>query len=181
MKFRKTCTVFSIALLVLSGCSESREGNPRPVPSVESSGSVESPAPGTDVGVFGDTKACDLLNQALQGQGYNAGEVSNSGSLNGCQASKSGIAVRLDLDDQQGVDELRGDPSQMYEGDVNGRRAKQLKRPSSPGAGCYVAMEVGAKARAMVLAGFGTNPSVDEACVEAEKLAAAVEPQLPRV
>ncbi|AXB47578.1 hypothetical protein A4R43_38205 [Amycolatopsis albispora] len=67
----------------------------------------------------------------------------------------------------------------MHTGEVNGRPAKQLKRPSSPGAGCYVAIEVGACARALVLAGFGTNPSVEDACAEANKLATAVEPELP--
>ncbi|AXB44715.1 hypothetical protein A4R43_21225 [Amycolatopsis albispora] len=89
--------------------------------------------------------------------------------------------MALDLDDQQGLDDLRSDPARTYDARLNGRSAKQVKgQDKEDGGSCEVFFEVAAKARTGVTVVLGTGRSTDEACQEAGKLAEAVEPLLPK-
>ncbi|UJW32818.1 DUF3558 family protein [Saccharothrix sp. AJ9571] len=167
------------ALTVLSaGCTPNEEGRPQPVRTLDASPSSVSPG-GSPAG-FGDLKSCDLLDKALEGQGYPASEADNVGSSNGCSTNKFGSAMSLNLDDKQGVDDLAADPSKAYDGKINGRRIRQVKEIDGSEATCLVLLEVSAKARAMVSVTLGTQGSTNQACDDAFSVAQAVEPQLPK-
>ncbi|WP_153035247.1 DUF3558 family protein [Amycolatopsis sp. YIM 10] len=181
---RKSYVLVGITLLAtLSACSEKSNGQALPTSdsgtsAVPSSGS-NPPVDGADV--FGGIKACEVLDKALEGKGFKPGYVQNAGSHNGCASEKTSFAVALDLDDKQGLGDLRSDPARTYDARLNGRSAKQVKgRDEEDGGTCEIFFEVAEKARTGVTVVLGTGGSTDEACQEAGKLAEAVEPLLPK-
>lgn len=171
-------TTIMPALVLLVGCSTGQEGQPQPAPTsapVSSAGADTDPAQ-----KFGDLDSCVLLDKALAGQGFSAGEADNVGSANGCSASKVGSATSLNLDDKQGVDDLKVDPAKAHAGKINGRRIRQVQEIDGSEATCLVLLEVAATARAMVSVTLGTQGGTEQACQDAFSLAEAVEPQLPQ-
>lgn len=173
----------AFSLVLLASCTDLRPGTPSPV--VESTGTASATPPSgtsdSSIGAFGELKACDVLNRALNGQDFPPGEPSTIGSGNGCQSPKSGLFVALDLDDKQGIEDLRAPDSKKFDAKVNGRVAIQLKDAMNVGNGCQLAMKVATKARAMVTVSTGGAKTVDETCEIAGTIAVAVEPQLPKV
>ncbi|MGA6166111.1 DUF3558 family protein [Amycolatopsis magusensis] len=176
---RSLISLASVAsvLLLLSACSPEQQGRPQVVqnPTVGSS-SEAIPSPQG----LGEMNACSVLDKALADKEFPAGEDSDIGSNNGCRSVKVGITTSLDLDDQQGVDDVRADPSKIYEGKIHGRRILQVKEGDGDEGMCQVLLEVASKARAMVTVTVGSKGNTDQACDDAFSIAQAVEPQLPK-
>lgn len=162
------------AVLGLSGCgSAERTGQAVPAASSAPVASSDGSA------VFDGTAACELLDVVGSPLGFPPGRVSNTGSDNGCQTSKSGVALSLDLDSRQSYDDLRGDPNLIFDGTVNQRPAK-LRHDKTKGlVGCSVSLRVATMARAIVGIGTGVNGTSEQACEQAKQAAEGIEPLLP--
>ncbi|SDY15866.1 Protein of unknown function [Amycolatopsis xylanica] len=164
-----------VGVALLAGCSPNTPGKAEPAPAV--SGTPSSSAAST---VFGDLKSCDLLNEALAGQSFPAGEPDRAGGPNSCAAQKAGYGTAgLALHSGLGLKDFTSDPSKIHDGDVNGRPAAQLRDIVGSKGGCAVAVAVGDKNRAFVNVVLSAG-STDEACDFAMSVAKKVEPFLPK-
>ncbi|UJW28688.1 hypothetical protein L3Q67_25840 [Saccharothrix sp. AJ9571] len=126
-----------------------------------------------------DLNACSILDNALEGKDFPRAEDSDIGSNNGCRSNKMGNSTALDLDDQQGVDDVRAAPARIHDGSINGRRILQVKENGGTEGMCQIMLEVSTESRAMVTVTFGSRGDTDQACAEALSTAEAIEPQLP--
>ncbi|MFI6031837.1 hypothetical protein [Amycolatopsis magusensis] len=180
-QMRSVVRVSALVLALIfsaSACTDRVSGVSQEHSPPSSEESVASIPPSEDV--FSGIRACDLLDQAVRGQGFPPGTFSDLSTDNGCKAAKPGVVVGLALDDVQGIDELKADSPRRYDGDVNGRRSVQVKDTVGDGGACEVGMEVAEEARAVVGVVLGSNRPTDEACVHAGEIALAVEPALPK-
>lgn len=161
--------------IALAACSPTTPGTPEPVSSSGAASSSNSPS------VFGDLKACALMDKALTDQGFAASQPERAGGSNSCSAQKSGYGqVGLSLHDGLGIKDFPNfDPKKMFDGDVNGRKAVQIRDGVRGEGDCMIAMAVGDKNRAFVNAALNTG-STDEACDFAMSVAKKIEPSLPK-
>ncbi|MFI6030767.1 DUF3558 family protein [Amycolatopsis magusensis] len=166
-------------MTLLAGCSPNEGGRPRPMltPSEEPTAATSAGAPPPSLR---DLDACALLNTALKGKQFPPAEDSDIGSENGCRSNKRGNSTALDLDDQQGVDDVQAAPARIHDGRINGRRIVQVKENGGTAGMCQVLLEVSTKSRAMVTVTLGSRGDTDQACAEAMSTADALEPQLPQ-
>ncbi|MBP2181270.1 hypothetical protein [Amycolatopsis magusensis] len=171
-----------MASLTTVGCAGEEPGRPTPDPATQSGELSPVPPTGGESsrGIFGDTKACELLDPVLPAQGFPAGEPTDIGGDNGCTASKSGASTTFYLDDQQSIDDLKGSPEKKFTGDLNGRRLLRVEDVRGDGGGCQIGIEVAAKARAVVTIVLGSNRPTAEACELAATMGTEIEPKLPR-
>jgi hypothetical protein len=164
--------------VVLSGCSDERGGTPLPaLTNSHSSGPAESNSPSQEV--FGELKACEVLDKALDSQGFPPAVVDQAGGDNGCDTSKPRVAsVALSLQPDLGIQDTNADPTKIYEGKVNGRPAVQIREPLGSTGGCGIMIKVTENSRAHVTAAY--NGTTDKACQFITEVAEKVEPQLPK-
>ncbi|WP_081736569.1 DUF3558 family protein [Amycolatopsis orientalis] len=163
--------------LTLSACSSEKPGNamtatnPTPPPSTQGNGTAN---------VFGDLKACDLLEPITTPKGFDPPVVETAESDNGCAAQKRRYAsVSIYLVPEAGIDQLSAGQGTKIPTKVGGREAVEIPGDSGTEA-CTVAIAVTPNARmtASTSLNEGTN---EEACALARELAVAAEPKLPRV
>ncbi|MBN6037627.1 DUF3558 family protein [Amycolatopsis sp. 195334CR] len=175
----RTLVIPMLALAFLAACTVEGPGNsvtvPAEPPAAESTGSSPSPRD-----IFAGVQVCEVLDGAVAGQGFPPGKFSDIGSDNGCRVEKTGISLGMSLDDKQGIDDFKVDPSKRFSGEVNGRRAFQVKEPLGEVGDCQVAVDMGANARFIITVALGSNRPTDEACAQATKTAQVVEPELPK-
>ncbi|KFU80589.1 Protein of unknown function [Amycolatopsis lurida] len=163
--------------LLLSGCSQEKPGNAVPGPSSAAPSSSQS---GNPANVFGDLKACELLEPTTTPKGFAAPEIERYESDNGCAAQKRGYAsVSIYLVPEAGIDQLSPGQGTKVPTKVGGREAVEIPGDSGTEA-CTVAIAVTPTARmtASTSLNEGTN---EEACALARELAIAAEPKLPKV
>jgi hypothetical protein len=125
-------------------------------------------------------KACDVLDEALEGQGFKPAVAEKAGGDNGCDTNKSqfgtvGLALQPDL----GIDDLNADPSKQYTGKINGRPSIQIRDGVGSSGNCAIAIEVTENSRAL-LSSVLSSGTTDEACAFVTEVAKKVEPQLPK-
>jgi hypothetical protein len=169
----------TVAAIAMSGCSSESGGTPTPITQDQNPNKSPSSTAASG-GVFGDLEACNVLDKALDGQGFEAAVVDKAGGDNGCDAEKYMFAtVSLDLQPNIGIDELNADPSNLYEGQVNGRSSMQIREGLGSEGNCDIALEVAEDSRAMTGVSLATG-STDEACDFILEVAKKVEPQLPK-
>jgi hypothetical protein len=167
------------AAIILAACSGQSDGTALPTsPSSENS---KLPNSSSHQGnVFGGLKACDVLDKALEGQGFEAAVVDKAGGDNGCDTKKARFgSVGLNLHHNQSIDDFNADPSKIHDGKVNNRSAVQIRELLGSSGDCAVAFEVTETSRAFIAASLSTG-TTDEACEFATEVAKKVEPQLPK-
>ncbi|SNR68779.1 Protein of unknown function [Haloechinothrix alba] len=171
----------SASLLILAGFTQESSGDPGPTSAGDhsSQGSDGADSDATSGDPLDGLEACDLLDDALEGEGFPPGEVETAGGENGCMSSKSGTGTAgLDLQPGYVYDEFVFDKEKLHLGTVNQRHAMQIRDAIGAGGSCNVSMEVRPDSRAVV----GVNMrhgDTDEACAFVEELAERLEPMLP--
>jgi len=157
------------ATLALVACSSTVSGTPLPAPTV-------SPTHATAEDGLRSLEACAVLNQLLAGQGFDPGERKTV--RNECVATKLEYgALGIALDPQQSLGDLTGQLPESSHFDINGRNAV-IGQPSGEGS-CEVGLEVGQRARAVVIASISREDLRDQVCPAAQELATKLEPLLP--
>lgn len=174
-----TATAGLIILAAVSGCANPTRGTAQPV---SSSGVSTAPTKPSDasITVFGNLTACEVLDKALEGQGFPPGMADNKGGDNGCRTNKAQFGTAsVDLQPDQGIDQLRGDPTQIRSILINDRRAAEDRGVIGVSGGCAIAIEVTKTSRALVVAVLSTGTK-DESCAFVTDVAKKIEPQLPK-
>ncbi|MFD5089719.1 DUF3558 family protein [Amycolatopsis thailandensis] len=172
--------VVSLATLLTSGltaCSTEKPGNATPVPTQPGRTSTSTSANPADV--FGDLKACDLLEPTTMTKGFDPPAVETYESDNGCGTRKQGFgSVTLYLVSDAGIDQLSAGQGTKLPTKVGSRDAVEIPGDAGKQA-CTVAIAVTANARMTASTGLnkGTN---EEACALSREIATAAEPKLPR-
>lgn len=163
-----------VSAFVVVGCSPTTSGVPQPA----SSSSVATSAVSS---VFGTLKACDLVDKAMDGQGFSPSKPERAGGSNSCSSEKSGYGqAGLTLNEGVGIKDFPNlDPAKIFDGEVNGRPAAKITDGVRDHGDCMVAMAVGDKNRVFVNVALNTG-STDEACDFAMAVAKKVEPSLPK-
>ena len=176
---RRTLALLAILTLVAAtGCTTERGGVAMPSKSGSQSTPLTTPASAAS-DVFGALKACNILDKALEGQGFPAAAINKAGGDNGCQTSKAGYgAVSLDLHPDLGIDDLNADKIKQFPGEVNGRRSIQIRDGVGSRGNCDIALQVTKTSRAITGTTLTTG-TTDEACAFIYDVAKKVEPQLP--
>lgn len=169
-----------VTLVMVSACTDTQTGagsaTSPPATTPSSSSSAQTSTPPGDV--FANLKACDVLNKAIQGQGFAAGVLNKIGGDNGCQADKHLFgSIALSLQPDQGIDQINGGQGTRYSAKVNGRQAIETKEGNGVAGDCDMAIEVTKTSRALAIASLDTTA---EACAFVEDIAAKIEPQLPK-
>ncbi|MDV6012311.1 DUF3558 domain-containing protein [Haloechinothrix sp. LS1_15] len=121
--------------------------------------------------------SCEILDVALEGEGFDPGEPPDVRSDRSCRSRKLGdVSVTVELGETP-FDLLEGE---VYEGTVNGRDARMAINPieGASDGHCGISMKVDESERALVLV-TQSNRDTDEACDYAERIAERVEVQLP--
>lgn len=174
-------TVFGIAA---TACSPTDEGQAAPSPSSNSSSSppMSPSASGGDSPSLADIDPCSLLSSdELSSLGnFPEGKPENVGSARTCGFKKErqkttdpGLDLGVNIREEQGI----GDAQDMGMGidrtEANGRELAQIPGPG----GCTIAIGVSDTSRVdiVVVGDEGTQ----QACNDADKVAAIVEPKLP--
>jgi hypothetical protein len=157
-------------------CDGSVGGQATPDPTISANSSAASPSNSGAVNPFAGMNPCNVLDQALAGQGYPASVPTTADSKRSCATNKrttgtDGIDVALSLQDGQAVD--------PGVGDVNGRHAIQERDRLGGTGSCDVQMEVKPNSRALVLITLRTG-STDEACAVSNDVSPRIEPLLPK-
>ncbi|MBN6037194.1 DUF3558 family protein [Amycolatopsis sp. 195334CR] len=168
------------ALVLVGACTPTETGNATPTANQDPPSGA--PTPSGEADVFADVEECQILDKALVNEGFPPARKETAGGERGCITDKPRYGtVGIVLDDQQGIDDVKSDPSKLFGGDVNGRRSLLDKEslPSTSG-DCTVYLEVAAKARVMVNTALSRG-TTDEACEFISRVSVAVEPQLPKV
>ncbi|MGH3518511.1 MAG: DUF3558 family protein [Haloechinothrix sp.] len=162
---------------MLTGCSD-EGGQASPV--------TNQPGPNTATGAppagedpFAGIDRCEILDQALEGEGLPPGEVATVVREKGCDVDKRrSMSLGFVLDSGARYDEVQADPSEVFDGAVNGRPAvlvkfKHVERD------CAISMQVTAESHAFLVVALyeGTR---EEACGFATKVMGKIEPQLPK-
>ncbi|MQA60925.1 MAG: DUF3558 domain-containing protein [Actinophytocola sp.] len=185
--------------LLLMGCDETDgipSGNPTP-----SAAQSASPNPSEGGDVFAGLDECEILDTALEGEGFEPGKINDKfKSIQPCAADKLTnepctadscrydrmVAVQIDLAFQQrAFDQMDLDTERTHKGDVNGREAVMIKDPAEREfgieGGCMIIMRVGASHYALVVGGLAGGRDADKDCKIVDQVAKRVEPQLPQV
>lgn len=174
----RTSGIAGLCLLALglAGCSTDGQAKPAPsVPPVSSAAASSS----AQADPFAGMKACDVLNQVLQGTGMPPGEPERYGGDNGCQSNKpQEAAISLYLVPDRNYDDLNDSLETQHRGDVSGRPSIMIKGQQR--GGCDISMQVAGGSRAIigVMRSVGTT---EQACQMVEELAAKIDPLLPEV
>ncbi|MFI7117897.1 DUF3558 family protein [Amycolatopsis sp. NPDC049868] len=176
----RTLLVVSLSTLLavgLSSCSTEKPGNATPAPTQPNSTSAtKSEAPAD---VFGELKACDLLEPTTTAKGFASPAEETYESDNGCGARKQGFGfVSLYLVPEAGIDQLSPGQGTKIPTKVGEREAVEIPGDAGKQA-CTVAIAVTPNARLTASTGLnkGTN---EEACALSREIATAAEPKLPR-
>ncbi|WP_370947789.1 DUF3558 family protein [Amycolatopsis sp. cg5] len=178
LKVRVRLAIVVMAGAALTACSTQTPGTADPV-------ATNSPSPSSSQvsNVFGDLKACELLDKAMassSNQGFSPSTPEKAGGSNSCETEKSGYGeIGLSLHTGLGIKDLKEDPAKVHDGDVNGRPAVQIRDGIGAKGNCEIGMAVGEKNRAYMAAVLNTG-STDEACDFAMSVAKKVEPFLPK-
>lgn len=175
-KPRLMCLLSAVALVVpLTACSNTSAGTPQPALStVLTTGKSSGPS-----SVFGSLKACPVLDKALEGQGFTAGEVDTVGGDNGCKADKvHSTSVGFVLQPTTGIGDLNADPSKIHDGNINSHQAVEVRDALGSKGDCMIIIKVTETARASIVISL-TGGTTQEACDVANGIAHKVEPQLP--
>jgi hypothetical protein len=123
---------------------------------------------------------CTVLDQVLAGQGYPAAVPTTADAKRSCVSTKQGYGeIGVLLQGGQTIDENITDPSKASTGDVNGRRAIQIRNGLGGSGACDVKMEVKPNSRALVMVTLRTE-TTDEACRLVNDVATRVEVLLPK-
>lgn len=175
---RLTPGLTAIALLaLLAGCTEKNGGTASPTSDNTTPPSSSSTAP---TNIFGAMKSCDVLDKAVEGQGFAPGSVDKVGGNNGCVTTKSQFGtIGVHLQPDQGIDNTNSDPSKVHDGTVNGRKSAEIRNGVSSKGDCAIMIEVTKTSRAFVIAALSTG-TTEEACAFVYDVAKKVEPQLPK-
>ncbi|WP_410648673.1 DUF3558 family protein [Amycolatopsis sp. cmx-4-54] len=177
-RFRFLAILIPALAFTITACSSEKPGNATPATSPITSPS-SSHGNGSE-NVFGDLKACDLLEPTTTSKGFDPPVVETAESDNGCAAQKRRYAsVSIYLVPEAGIDQLSPGQGTKIPTKVGGREAVEIPGDSGTEA-CTVAIAVTPNARmtASTSLNEGTN---EEACALARELAVAAEPKLPRV
>lgn len=187
--------------LLLTACNETG-GVPSANPTQPAAPSQTDPPNSSDPGdVFAGLDKCEVLDTALEGEGYEPGKINDTfKSIKTCGADKLSnepciadscrydrmVAVQVDLAFQpRAFDEMDLDTIRTHKGDVNGREAVMIKDPAEREfgieGGCMIIMRVGASHYALVVGGLAGGRDADKDCKIIEQVVKRVEPQLPRV
>ncbi|MFD8495009.1 DUF3558 family protein [Amycolatopsis sp. NPDC059657] len=179
LKFCTTLVVLAAACSMLAGCSPTTSGTPEPTPSPGAGSGSKSPT--ATQGVFGDLKACDLLDKGMESRGFTPSKPDQAGGPNSCFSEKSGYGeVSLSLHSGLGIKDFPAlDQSKIFDGDLNGRPAAEIHDGVRAEGDCMIAMAVGEKNRAIVNGALNTGTTA-EACDFAKSIAKKIEPSLPK-
>lgn len=193
---RKFLALAPLLALLLMGCDETG-GIPSANPTQPAAQS-EPPKPSEGGDVLSELDECDVLDAALEGEGYEPGRLHDRfKTIDFCNATKLGDETctadnceydRMGVADvglgfqHRAFDELDLDTSKTHKGDVNGRDALLIKNPAEEwGEGaCMVLINVGKSDYAVTVVTL-ENRNTEQACDLVEQVAKRVEPQLPRV
>lgn len=180
--------LFAAAAFGLAGCSNSEAGNPVASAGGPSSSSDSSSAPSTSATGSSSSvnttsiQPCSLLAVSdLSEYGTFTGPTDKElGGARLCSfqkqlasASDKGLTVSIGIRDTQGISSVNDVGGGKESTSVNGRDAVKAMGTRA----CLVALGVGDKARVDVSI---TSDSTAEACAAADKIAAVVEPKLPK-
>lgn len=170
-------TLTFAACLGLAGCAEEGgQASPATRPA-----DVSSSAPTTALRAdpFEGIDRCEVLNKAIEGEGFPLGKVSTVVRERGCDVDKRRYAsLGLVLGNRAPYDEVQADPSEIFDGKINGRLAVLIKNRHVE-RDCAISMQVTEDSYAyLVVALFeGTRK---EACDLATRVMQKIEPQLPK-
>jgi hypothetical protein len=173
--FEHRTALIILVLLALSGCGSEVAGTPRTVASF-SGGTPTTLLRRAGADPFARLNPCQILDQALTGQGYSAAKRSDADAAHNCDAKKTDYGV-IGLALQPGQTIV--DPRKAVTGDVNGRPAVQEREALGGTGSCDVSMEVAPNSRATVLVTLQTA-GTDEACRLVNDVSTKVEPLLPK-
>ncbi|OXM50531.1 hypothetical protein CFP71_27480 [Amycolatopsis thailandensis] len=160
-----------------SGCSPEKTGTPSPGSTSASAGSSPQTTPSGKI--FGDLKACALLEPVTTPKGFSKPTEEDYESDNGCQAQKSEYGViSTYLVDKAGIDELTPGRGTKVPTQIAGREAVEI-----PGSGgtytCMIGVAVGPKAR-MTVGTTLLKGSNEEACASSKEVAEQLASKLPQ-
>ncbi|MFI5559371.1 DUF3558 family protein [Amycolatopsis japonica] len=165
-----------ISLLTVSGCASAKTGTPTATAATSSRPQAAPPAEG----VFGDLKACDLLEPVTSEKGFSPAAPETYQSDNGCRANKPryGTATTY-LVENAGISDLKPDGGQTAETSVAGKKAVEISGGGGKG-NCLIGISVTGKSRATVSVTLssGTN---EQSCTDAKSIAEQIAPKLPPV
>ncbi|WP_414936169.1 DUF3558 family protein [Amycolatopsis sp. cmx-11-51] len=170
-------TLPTALVLVLSGCSSEKPGNATSAP--PQSGASSTSKSTTPADVFGDLKACDLLEPTTSAKGFDPPVVETYESDNGCATRKQGFgSVSIYLVAEAGIEQLSAGQGTKVPTKVGEREAVEIPGDAGKQA-CTVAIAATANSRmtASTSLNKGTNA---EACALSREIATAAEPKLPR-
>jgi hypothetical protein len=175
--------LIAVAMLGLVSCSNSTPGTAAP-----SAGSTQSPTAGTSSvpntagPSLSSIQPCDLLSAIDLSQNQLAKSDSGTGSgarscswQNATADNGFGYAIGVDVRDSQGLKDINTAGYIISDDPIGSHPGKQAQ--DSNGAGCIVAIGVGAFSRVDVVA-TGSNGAA-ESCQLANRFAKLVEPNLP--
>ncbi|MEV6908843.1 DUF3558 family protein [Amycolatopsis sp. NPDC051071] len=171
--------VVAATLIAATACSSEKPGIATPAP--KSPGPSTTASAGSDpANVFGDLKACDLLEPTTSAKGFDPPKVETYESDNGCGTAKRGYAsTSIYLVSGAGIDKLSAGQGTKVPAKVNGREAVEI--PGDAGtAACTVAVAVGPGARMTASTTLEQTGSNEDACALSREIATAAEPKLPR-
>lgn len=175
---RTLAALGATAAVFFTSCSNGNEGGTALPATPTPDQGTESVVPPANV--FGQLDACDVLEQALEGEEFPPGSLEQAGGDNGCDTTKAQFGtVGVTFQPNLAIDDLNADPSQTYPGKINNRRAMQVRNAIRSEGDCMIAIEVTETSRALVVSTLSTG-TTDEACAFATEVAEKIEPQLPK-
>ncbi|WP_394360417.1 DUF3558 family protein [Amycolatopsis sp. SB7-3] len=164
-----------VPLLAVSGCTSEKTGTPTTTAATSSRPVTSTPAEG----IFGDLKACDLLEPVTSAKGFGPAAPEDYQSDNGCRANKPryGTATTYLVEDA-GISDLKPDGGQVTETTVAGKKAVEVSGGGGKG-NCLIGISVTEKSRATVSVTLssGTN---EQSCADAKDIAEQIAPKLPQ-
>ncbi|WP_084470162.1 DUF3558 family protein [Amycolatopsis benzoatilytica] len=171
------------AVAALGGCSKSVDGATES--STPTSPSAPSSSASSAEGSLTGLNQCDLLDQALAGQGFPPAKPTVADSKRTCGSQKlppSGssapsVVVALSLQSGQRYTDNVNHPETARTGHIKKRASIEQPAPLGISGGCQINMAVGENSRVLVVVTSGSD--TDGACKMAANVAAAVEPKLP--
>lgn len=173
IRSQRAAAALAIGMLIaMSGCTDKRAGIALPTTSTPSSTTTVDP--------FNGLKACDVLDKALEGQGFPPAVVDVAGGDNDCKSDKAqygGLSLALQPD--QGIDHFNTDPSKIHDGTIHDRRIAEIRNGIRPAGDCAIALEVTKTSRVFITSALSVG-TTEETCKFVEGVAEKVEPQLPR-
>jgi hypothetical protein len=130
---------------------------------------------------------CQLVDKALAGQGFPPAAPTVADAKRTCGARKSiaaaggdtGLSVAISLQNGQKYLDSITKPDSARTGKLNGRPFVQQREPVSLHGGCQIALAVGDNARVLIVVTSGDDTA--GACTEAQTVASAIEPELPKI